>query len=209
LWRRQGQHPFYWNNWVVWLGWWLFTFRHLGQSHFHGRCVWPWNRWYPNKDLNTIMKNETILLSPLHFEKPLNGLQVGPNIPIYLFILIDWYYDHTSGYPWPSDTVKSHVSLVHVLVFFFWNFYQGLWFFMFFQSSHAEACLTCAVFADLNKIPDSTPFSIHGSGADFMLFCKKSPNVRFFFEWWNLDFWLLGFSPNILQIFLKNCQTIF
>ncbi len=28
-------------------------------------------------------------------------------------------YIYTSGYPWPSDTVKSHVSLIHVLVFFF------------------------------------------------------------------------------------------
>jgi len=35
------------------------------------------------------MKNETILLSPLHFQKSLDGLQVGPNIPIYLFIRID------------------------------------------------------------------------------------------------------------------------
>jgi len=109
LWRRQAHHPFYWNNWVVWLGWWLLTFWHLDQSHFHGRCVWPWNRWYPNKDLNTIMKNETILLSPLHFQKSLDGLQVGPNIPIYLFIRIDWYYDHidfTCNRKWSQSIMK-------------------------------------------------------------------------------------------------------
>lgn len=40
------------------------------------------------------MKKESILPSLLHFQELLNGLQVGPNIPIYLFVLIDWYYGH-------------------------------------------------------------------------------------------------------------------
>jgi hypothetical protein len=64
------------------------------------------------------MKNETILLSPLHFQKPLDGLQVDPNIPIYLFILIDWYYDHIDfthvieNYPNPLWKWKTYICQV-------------------------------------------------------------------------------------------------
>lgn len=47
------------------------------------------------KDSNTIMRKELIILpSSLHFQELLNGFQVGPNIPIYMFVLINWYYGH-------------------------------------------------------------------------------------------------------------------
>jgi hypothetical protein len=48
------------------------------------------------KDLDTIMREETILPSPLHFQQTSNGLQVGPNVSIYPSVLNDWYHGHTN-----------------------------------------------------------------------------------------------------------------
>jgi hypothetical protein len=47
------------------------------------------------EDLDTIMREETILPSPLHFQQTLDGFQVGPNVSIYPSILNDWYHGLT------------------------------------------------------------------------------------------------------------------
>ncbi len=39
------------------------------------------------EDLDTIMKEETILPSPLHFQQTSDGIQVGLDVSIYPFVL--------------------------------------------------------------------------------------------------------------------------
>jgi hypothetical protein len=48
------------------------------------------------EDLDAIMKEETILPSPLHFQQTSNGLQVGLDVSIYPSVLNDWYHDFTN-----------------------------------------------------------------------------------------------------------------
>jgi hypothetical protein len=47
------------------------------------------------KDLNTIMREETILQSPLHFQQTSYGFQVGLDVSIYPSVLNDWYHGPT------------------------------------------------------------------------------------------------------------------
>jgi hypothetical protein len=47
------------------------------------------------EDLDAIMREETILPSPLHFQQTLDSLQIGPNISIYPSTLNDWYHGPT------------------------------------------------------------------------------------------------------------------
>jgi hypothetical protein len=44
------------------------------------------------ENLDTIMREETILPSPLHFQQTSDGLKVGPDVSIYPFVLNDWYH---------------------------------------------------------------------------------------------------------------------
>jgi hypothetical protein len=65
---------------------------------------------------------------------------------------------------------------------------KGLWLIMFFRSSHARACLTCAIFADSNKIQDKTPFFYTWLRWWFYIILRKIAKCPFFLEWCNLDF---------------------
>ncbi len=47
------------------------------------------------EDLDTIMKEETILPSPLDFQQTSDGLQVSPDVSIYPSISNDWYHGPT------------------------------------------------------------------------------------------------------------------
>jgi len=47
------------------------------------------------KDLDAIMREETILPSSLHFQQTSDGLQVGPDVSIYPSIPNDWYHGPT------------------------------------------------------------------------------------------------------------------
>ncbi len=62
------------------------------------------------EDLDTIMREETILPSPLHFQQTLDGLQVGPDVSIHPFISNDWYHGPTD----PIHVIKN--DWVKVLV---------------------------------------------------------------------------------------------
>jgi hypothetical protein len=55
------------------------------------------------EDLDTIMKEETILPSPLHFQQTLYGLQVSPNVSIYPSVPNDWYHGPTD----PIHVIKN------------------------------------------------------------------------------------------------------
>jgi len=48
------------------------------------------------EDLDAIMKEETILPSPLHFQQTSDGLQVGLDVSIYPSVLNDWYHGLTN-----------------------------------------------------------------------------------------------------------------
>jgi hypothetical protein len=48
------------------------------------------------EDLDTIMTEEIILPSLLHFNQTSYGLQVGPNISIYSSVPNNWYYGPTN-----------------------------------------------------------------------------------------------------------------
>jgi hypothetical protein len=47
------------------------------------------------EDLDAIMREETILPSPLHFQQTSDGLQVGPDVSIYPSVPNDWYHGPT------------------------------------------------------------------------------------------------------------------
>jgi hypothetical protein len=47
------------------------------------------------EDLDTIMREEIILPSPLHFQQTSDGLQVGLDVSIYPSVLNDWYHGPT------------------------------------------------------------------------------------------------------------------
>jgi hypothetical protein len=48
------------------------------------------------EDLDTVMREEIILPSSLHFQQTSNNLQVGPNISIYSSVPSNWYYGPTN-----------------------------------------------------------------------------------------------------------------
>ncbi len=48
------------------------------------------------EDLETLMKEEDILLDPLHFRRTSSGIEVGYNLPIYPLVPNDWYHGPTN-----------------------------------------------------------------------------------------------------------------